>query len=118
MVTGFTVSNTLGQGHKESVYQKALANELSRKGIHYRREVPLPVKYQGENVGVYKPDFIIEDKIIVEIKAVEALPAAHEQQLVHYLKNTGYIIGFLVNFGSPNLIIRRKIWTPHYQSSV
>lgn len=108
----FNVYNELGFGHKESVYQKALAIELDKKGIGYKREKALSIKYQDKKVGMYKPDFIIEDKIILELKAVKYIPKSHENQLVYYLQGTGYKLGLLVNFGSSPLTIIRKIWTP------
>jgi GxxExxY protein len=107
----FTVYNELGFGHKENIYQKALIKEFGILNISHKQEVGLDVKYKGDVVGKYRPDFIIEDKIIVELKSVEFMPKSYEEQLVHYLKTTGYSLGLLVNFGSPKLQIRRLIWT-------
>lgn len=107
----FSVYNNLGYGHKEEVYQKALAKELDSQTIPYQREKSLNVSYKGEHVGNYRPDFVINDKVIVELKAVEFMPKTFETQLLHYLKATGYQLGLLVNFGSPRLTIRRLIWT-------
>jgi len=107
----FEVYNTLGSGHKEQVYQKALARELEERKISYKKEESLDVKYKGEKVGNYRPDFVIENKIIIEIKAVEFMPKSYEDQLIHYLKTTGYKVGLLVNFGQPKLFIKRLIWS-------
>lgn len=107
----FEVYNTLGSGHKEQVYQKALEKELQERKISYKREENLDVKYKGEKVGNYRPDFVIEDKIIIEVKAVEFMPKNYEDQLVHYLKTTGFKVGLLVNFGQPKLYIKRLVWS-------
>jgi GxxExxY protein len=107
----FTVYNTLGFGHKEQVYQKALEKELNTLNIPYKREVNLNVSYKGEAVGNYRPDFVVASKIIIELKAVEFMPKTYETQLLHYLKSTNFQLGLLVNFGSPKLVIRRLVWT-------
>ena len=111
----FNIYNTLGFGHKESVYQKALETEFEKLEINFEKEKALPVIYKGKKIGVYKPDFIVEKKIIIELKAVPFMPKNYETQLTHYLKGTNYKLGFLLNFGSQRLDIRRRIWTPHYQ---
>lgn len=108
----FNVYNTLGHGHKEQVYQKALARELTEQGITFSREENLPVNYKEEIVGSYRPDFIVEEKVILELKAVEFMPKSFETQLIHYLKTTNYSLGLLVNFGTPKLFIKRLAWTP------
>ena len=107
----FDVYNQLGFGHKEQVYQKALALELTELNVPYKREGSLDVKYKETIVGNYKPDFVIDNKIILEIKAVDFMPKSFESQLINYLKSTGFEIGLLVNFGSPKLQIKRLIWT-------
>jgi len=107
----FAVYNELGFGHKENIYQKALIKEFEGLKVSYKEELGLDVKYKGDFVGKYRPDFVIEDKIIVEIKSVEFMPKSFEDQLVRYLKTTGYSLGLLVNFGSSRLYIKRLIWT-------
>jgi len=62
-------------------------------------------------VGNYRPDFVVDGKVILEIKSVEFMPQSYELQLIHYLKTTGYQVGLLVNFGSPRLVIKRFVWT-------
>lgn len=106
----FNVYNNLGYGHRESVYQGALAKELKEQGASFEREPALAVYYQRDKVGTYKPDFVIEGKIILEIKAVPFLNKQMETQLVYYLKGTDYRLGLLVNFGSDKLKIIRRIW--------
>ena len=108
----FNVYNTLGFGHKESVYQKALTDEFSKANIKFEREKTIPITYNGRQVGTYRPDFVIENTIILEIKAVEFMPKSYETQLVYYLKGTNYKLGFLVNFGAAKLDIRRRVYTP------
>ena len=110
----FHVYNALGYGHKESVYQKSLAKELEILKIPFQQEKNIDVKYRNIKVGRYKPDFIIDDKIIIEIKAIELMPKIFEIQLLNYLKSTEYKLGFLVNFGGSKLFIRRIIWTQNY----
>lgn len=107
----FSVYNELGFGHKEQVYQKALSKELDNKDIQYKQELGLNVKYKGEVVGKYRPDFVVENKVILELKSVEIFPKSYVTQLLHYLKTTGFKLGFLVNFGKPRLYIKRVIWT-------
>ncbi len=107
----YEVYNTLGYGHKEKVYQKALAKEFNNNNIPFNREVSLNVKYKNQKVGNYRPDFLVDDKVILELKAVRFMPKSHYKQLAHYLKGTGYKIGFLVNFGAPKLVIKRVIWS-------
>lgn len=113
----FRVYNTLGFGHKENIYSEALKSEFEKEGIKLEREKVLPVFYQGKKVGIYRPDFIIENKILIEIKAVSFMPRDYEIQLTYYLKGTEYKLGFLINFGNRKLDIRRRVWTPVYQRS-
>lgn len=112
----FEVYNHLGFGHKENVYQKALALEFKNKNIAFVAEESLPIIYQGEKVGLYRPDFIVDKKVIVELKAVPFMPKSYETQLTYYLKGTNYELGFIINFGAPKLDIRRRIWTPFFKS--
>ena len=111
----FKVYNTLGFGHKENIYQKALEAELRDSGINFEKEKSLPVIYNGNKIGIYKPDFVINSKIIIEIKALPFMSKDCETQLIYYLKGTNYKLGFLVNFGNKKLDIRRRVWTPCYQ---
>lgn len=106
----FEVYNTLGPGFKESIYHKALAEELKNKGLKFDDKKRIQIKYKGKSVGIYEPDFIIEDKIIIEIKSVEIMPRVFEKQLYSYLKGTDYKVGILVNFGADKLEIKRRIY--------
>lgn len=107
----FEVYNTLGFGHKEQIYQKALEEEFNKRNISYKKEKNLDVNYKGKTVGNYRPDFVVEEKIIIELKAVEFVPKSYEEQLIHYLKTTGFKVGLLVNFGQPKIFIKRLVWS-------
>ncbi|MFZ5366074.1 MAG: GxxExxY protein [Patescibacteria group bacterium] len=104
------IHNELGSIHKEAVYQNAFAQELKTAGIPFKREEVLPVNFKGKEIGSYKPDFVVDEKVVVEIKAVEFLPQKAEVQLSYYLKGTKYRVGLLLNFGSPKLQIKRRIY--------
>jgi GxxExxY protein len=101
------VHKELGYGFVEKVYKNALAIELEEAGIKCNLEVPLKVLYHEKTVGDYYTDMIVDDKIIVEVKAVSDIAAIHEVQLVNYLKATGLQIGLLINFGQSVKVKRR-----------
>lgn len=103
----FEVSNELGVGFIESVYEKSLMVALRQKGINVQTQVPLKVTFRGFVVGDFYPDMIVEDKIIIELKAVDSLAKVHYAQLLNYLKATGKKVGLAVNFGNPRLEYRR-----------
>ncbi len=108
----FEVYKNLGAGFKELIYQNALEEEFKKKEISFVREKTLKIKYKGKVVGFYKPDFIVKNKIILEIKAVPKMPTYFETQLFNYLKATDYKLGLLVNFGCDGGVdIRRRILT-------
>ena len=106
----FEVSNTLGAGFLENVYEKALCVELERKGLSFHRQKSVVVKYKGVLVGEYITDIIVEDSLLLELKAVSVMSGAYEAQLMNYLKATGLSFGLLLNFGKPKLGIKRMIW--------
>ena len=105
----FNVYNILGGGHKEIIYQKALALELKKLEISFEREKSLTISYDDVNVGIYRPDFVVNDNIIIEIKAVDFMPKDYEVQLLNYLKSTKLPLGFLINFGPRKVEVRRRI---------
>jgi GxxExxY protein len=97
--SGLKVHRALGPGLLESAYEHCLAHELSLRGVAVRRQVPLPIVYEGTRLDAgYRLDIVVEDLIVIEIKAVEALSRLHEAQVLTYLKLTGYRLGFLLNF--------------------
>lgn len=106
------VHRGLGPGFLESVYHQALIHELSKEGLHFVSERPVPVRYDGVLVGDFVADLVVEDFVIVEIKAVSDLAAAHEIQLVNYLTATGIDVGLLLNFGAPSLQFHKKFRLP------
>src|SRR4051794_22411063 len=85
----FEVSNELGAGFLESVYQGALLLALRQKGMKAAPQVPLSVSFRGQTVGKFYADILIEGKVLLELKAVEALAPEHQAQVIHYLKATG-----------------------------
>jgi len=103
------VSNVLGAGFLESVYHRALLQELSSRGIQVRSQCAMQVLYKGAPVGDYVADLIVEDRLILELKALQALTPAHEAQLLNYLKGTGLRVGLLVNFGTPKIHWKRLV---------
>ena len=105
------VHSTLGPGYLEAVYERALAHELGKAGVAVTCQMPLRVLYDGVVVGDYIADMLVEGRVILEVKAVQALTPAHEAQLVSYLTTTGIEIGLLLNFGATSLQVRRKYRT-------
>jgi GxxExxY protein len=97
------VHKILGAGFLESVYGDALAIELEHRHIPFQREVEVSVNYKGKKVGVGRLDFLVDEIVIVELKAVESLRPIHDAQLISYLKMTKYPLGLLINFNVPLL---------------
>ena len=103
------VHNVLGYGFLEKVYHNAMVLELRKMGLEAVYEKPIIVYYDGQVVGEYFADIVVADSVILEIKAVQTLNAAHEVQLVNYLKATDIDVGLLLNF-SESLNVKRKIF--------
>lgn len=102
------VHRELGHGFLEPVYQEALALEMERQGIPFRREVQLPIRYKDQQLtATYKADFICYDSVVVELKALNAVGGQEESQVINYLKATGMEVGLLLNFGAPSLYHHR-----------
>ena len=105
----YTVYNKLGYGFLEKVYENALIIELRSMGFNCKNQFPIKVFYKEEQVGKYYADIIVDDEIILELKAMENLCEEHEYQLINYLKATEIELGLLFNFGKrPEF--RRKIF--------
>ncbi len=102
------VHRALGPGFLESVYQNALLVELKRAGFSIEPQMRLQVRYESVIVGDFIADLVVNDVLILELKAASALSKADEQQLVNYLKATGRDVGLLLNFGAASLEFRRK----------
>lgn len=107
----YEVYNQLNFGHLESVYEQSLLVELNRKGLEAEHQVPLSVCYKGENVGEFIADVIVDNKVILELKSVEAIHDKHEVQLVNYLTATEKDVGLLINFGPDGVTLQRKVRT-------
>jgi GxxExxY protein len=103
----FTVSNTLGCGFVEKVYENALAHEMRKAGLGVAQQQPITVYYDGLVVGDFNADLLVEDRVLVELKAAKALDDVHVTQCLNYLRATGLPICLLINFGKPRIEIRR-----------
>jgi len=108
------VHNTLGKGFQEVIYQRCLAIELERAGLHYGREVEQTIFYEGIEVGTRRADFVVENKVIVELKALINLEDVHLAQAKNYVVSYDFPIGLLINFGATSLQFK-KIFNKKYQ---
>ncbi len=99
------VHSALGPGLLESAYEACLCHELKKRGLPYERQKSLPIIYDGEQIDAgYRIDLLVEQKVIVELKAIEAINPIHKAQLLSYLKLSGVSIGLLLNFNVPRMI--------------
>jgi len=103
------VHRILGPGFLESVYEEALAHEFDRRSIPYQPQAELMVRYKEIIAGKFYADFLVDEKMVVELKAIKGLTEIDEAQLLNYLKGTGYRVGLLLNFGTSSLEHRRRI---------
>ena len=103
----FDVSNELGAGFLESVYEKAMVIALEEAHVPVKSQAPINVEFRGKLVGDFFADLLVDDKVIVELKALPTLTPQHESQIINYLNATGIPVGLLVNFGNPKLQYRR-----------
>ena len=111
----FDVYNELGPGFLESVYENAMAFALRQSGLATTQQAPLTVTFRGQIVGEFRVDLLVENRLIIELKAVSQLTVAHEVQLVNYLKATRIPVGLLLNFGaSPQF--KRRIFSLHAEN--
>ena len=101
------VIRELGAGFIESVYHNAMIRALADAGLHAEREPRITVMFRGEPVGWFKPDLLVEHKVMVELKAVRAIRPEHLAIGINYLKATGMKVGLVINFGQPKLEFRR-----------
>ncbi len=106
----YTVYNTLGYGFLEKVYENALMLELRKSGLSAEKQKPIQVHYGDMIVGEYFADILVNELVILELKAAECVIPEHEAQLINYLKATKFELGLLLNFG-PKPGIKRKIFT-------
>lgn len=105
----FEVSNTLGVGFLEKVYERALLRELTLRGIRATAQTSLTVTYKGQNVGVYFTDILLEDVLVIELKCADRLANEHTAQCLNYLRASGLGLCLLVNFQKPKVEWKRII---------
>jgi len=113
----FKVFNQLGFGFLESIYKKAMIIELNKSDLKVEAEKPLKVYYDGQVVGDFFVDLLIEETVIIELKSVHRLAKEHEVQLVNYLNGLNKEIGLLINFGLSGVEVRRKYRTPKTENN-
>lgn len=105
----YEVYNKLGAGFVEKIYENCMVIELEKRNLKVEQQYPIKVYYEGKIVGEYVADLVVENKVIVELKAVSELNKAHEVQLVNYLKATRIKVGLLINFGEKIAVKRRVL---------
>jgi len=105
----FVVHNSLGAGFVEKVYENALVRELRAMGLDVEQQRAMKVTYGGEPIGEFIADLLVEQSVIVELKAVRRLERSFEDKLLHYLRTTSLSVGLLLNFGGPSVQIKRKV---------
>lgn len=107
--SAYSVSNSLGCGFLEKVYENALAYEIRKQGLRVEQQKDIRVFYDNIEVGFYSADLLVEDLVLVELKTVKSLDEVHKAQCLNYLKATSMKICLLINFGNPRVEIRRLI---------
>lgn len=105
----YTVSNTLGSGFLEKVYENAMIIELRENELSVEAQKPLDVKYKGHLIGEYYADLVVEEKIIIELKAAKQIENSHKAQLINYLNACNIRYGLILNFGNPKVEIKRVV---------
>ena len=117
MVIGcaYRVHNRMGYGFLESVYERCMAVELGKMGLKAESQRPITVYYEGQNVGEFVADLVVDGTIIIELKSVTRLVKAHEVQFVNYLTATRTDVGLLLNFGPEKVEVKRKFRLPRSQ---
>ena len=103
------VHSILGNGFQEIIYQRCLGIELEEAGISHCREVEMPIYYKGMDVGTRRVDFLVEDKVLVELKAISEVDDSHYAQIINYLEAFKLEIGLLINFGEKRLKFKRFV---------
>jgi GxxExxY protein len=114
------VHTNLGPGLLESAYEECLCHELTKAKIGFRRQVPWPLEYQGVRLDCgFRLDLVVDDKVVIEAKAVDQLTAVHDAQVLTYLKVTGLALGILINFNVVHLRngIRRQVLSSNLRES-
>jgi GxxExxY protein len=114
----YTVSNTLGIGFVEKVYENALAHLLRRSGMTFAQQSPIKVSFEGIVVGEFFADLLVERAALVELKAVSMLMPEHTAQSLNYLRATGAAVCLLINFGRPRIEVKRLLPSVHWKTTV
>ena len=116
----YAVYNELGYGFLESVYREAMRLALMQAGLSVKTEVPVPVSFRGVVVGIFRADLIVDDCLLVELKAVEQIVRQHESQTMHYLRATSIEVALLMNFGIQprfrRIVMDNELKKPKHQS--
>jgi GxxExxY protein len=105
----YEVSNVLGAGFLEKIYERALMEELHIRGLPARAQAPYPVAYKGKHIGTYSADLVVDDRLLVEVKCVEGFSNEHLAQCINYLKAWGLHLALLINFRRPKVEWRRIV---------
>ena len=105
----YEVSNVLGAGFLEKIYERALMEELNLRGIRVKAQAPYPVAYKGKLIGTYAADLVVEDRLLVEVKCVDAFSNEHLAQCINYLKVSRLHLALLINFRRPKVEWRRVV---------
>lgn len=103
------VHSALGNGFQEVIYQRCMEIELAELGLEFRREVEMPIYYKDKQVGTRRVDFMVDDVILVELKAISEINDTHKAQIINYLEAYKLEIGLLINFGEKSLKVKRFI---------
>lgn len=111
------VHNTLGGGFQEVIYQRALAIELTKLGLNFQRELEMAIFYEDKHIGTRRVDFFVEEKIMVELKAVSRLEDVHLHHAMNYCQIYNLPIGLLINFGSKSLEFKR-VYNLHHPENI
>ena len=106
----FEVRRKIGLGHKEQVYHNALEIEFQKAGLAFESKKNISIIYEGKTIGIYQPDFLVENKVLIELKAIPEIGRSQTEQLWSYLKGCDYKLALLINFGSKELEIKRVVY--------
>ncbi len=116
LAASFEVMHEIGHGFLESVYERSLLIVLQSRGLTVRSQVPVEVMFRKHVVGEFFADLLVENKVIVELKAAKSLAPEHQAQVINYLNATGIEVGLLINFGAPKMeyhrLVRKKDFRP------
>ena len=105
----YEVSNVLGAGFLEKIYERALIEELTLGGLRVKTQAPFPVAYKGKHIGTYSADLVVEDRLLVEVKCVDQFSTEQLAQCINYLKASGLPLALLINFRRPKVEWRRIV---------